>query len=115
MERKQREDEQAALSRVAVAVASEQRPEAVFETVAAEVGRVLGADRASILRFDPETDEALVVGVWGRTRPTPNDRPTHQGWTGALPDDPRAGRPLRLDLVDAELTPGLRRRLEAEV
>ena len=115
VERKQREDEQAALRRVAVSVASEERPESVFEKVAAEVGRVLGADRASILRFDPETDDALVVGVWGEDEADADmigrrmkvDRGPYQTMR-------ELGRPLRLDLVDAELTPVLRRRLEAE-
>jgi PAS domain S-box-containing protein len=114
-ERKHREDEQAALRRVAVAVASEERPESVFETVAAELGRVLGADRANILRFDPETEDALVVGVWGEDQADAEmigrrikiDRGPYQTIR-------ELGRPLRLDVADAELMPVLRRRLEAE-
>jgi PAS domain S-box-containing protein len=65
-ERRRREDEQAALSRVAVAVASERRAEEVFHTVTREVGQLLGATRADMIRFDGQRDEALIVGVWGR-------------------------------------------------
>jgi PAS domain S-box-containing protein len=65
-ERRRREDEQAALSRVAVAVASERRAEEVFHTVTREVGQLLGATRADMIRFDARRDEALIVGVWGR-------------------------------------------------
>jgi PAS domain S-box-containing protein len=56
----------AALSRVAVAVATATRPESVFQVVTEEVGRLLGADAASLFRFDKlNEDECVVVGRWG--------------------------------------------------
>ena len=59
----------AALSRVAVAVATATTPESVFETVTEEVGRLLGADAANLLRFDRlDENEGLVVGRWSRER-----------------------------------------------
>ena len=49
-------DEQAALSRVAVAVATEERPERLFNVVSEEVGRLFGADGAR--------NRALRRGCW---------------------------------------------------
>jgi PAS domain S-box-containing protein len=63
-ERRRREDEQAALRRVAVAVASEQAPEDVFRIVAEEVGQVLCASGADMVRLDAQRGEAVVVGYW---------------------------------------------------
>jgi PAS domain S-box-containing protein len=57
----------AALSRVAVAVATTTRPESVFDTVTEEVARVLRADAASLFRFDRfNENEGVVVGTWSR-------------------------------------------------
>ena len=112
-ERQQREDEQAALRRVAVAVASEERPESVFKTVAEEVGQVLGANRAHILRYDPKTEDAQIVGVW-------QDRDAEDlvGRRMAVDRGPyrtirELGRPIRFEL-DGDIPPVLRHRLEAE-
>jgi signal transduction histidine kinase/PAS domain-containing protein len=63
-DRKRQEVEQAALHRVALAVASEGRPERIFDLVAEEVARVLGADAVTLLRYEPDGKEALVVGRW---------------------------------------------------
>lgn len=63
-ERKQREVEQAALHRVALAVASEARPEQIFDLVSEEIARVLGAHTTNLVRFEPGGLEALIVGGW---------------------------------------------------
>jgi signal transduction histidine kinase len=55
--------EQAALRRVATLVARGTPPEEVFAAVAEEAGRVLGADRATLVRFNPD-DTATVVASW---------------------------------------------------
>jgi PAS domain S-box-containing protein len=55
--------EQAALRRVATAVAAETQPEALFALVTEEVGRLLGAQTANMVRFD-DADGAYVVGGW---------------------------------------------------
>jgi diguanylate cyclase (GGDEF)-like protein len=57
-----REAEQAALRRVATAVASDQRPEAVFNLVAQEAASLLGAEGGSVVRF--LEDEGSLVGLW---------------------------------------------------
>jgi signal transduction histidine kinase len=57
-------EEQAALRRIATLVASAPKPEQVFEAVAAEAGRLLGARSSATVRFDEKT--AVVVGRWNR-------------------------------------------------
>jgi PAS domain S-box-containing protein len=113
-ERKRREDEQAALRRVAVAVASERRPEDVFQTVTEEVGGVVGADRTHMLRFSPQAEEALIVGLW-------EDGEVDADAIGrriAVAREPYktvrdSGKPTRLE-VDGPISPELRERLRAE-
>ena len=57
-------EEQAALSRVAVAVATEE-PDRLFDVVTQEVALRLGADGANLIRFDPRNErEGVVVGTW---------------------------------------------------
>jgi len=57
-------DEQAALRRVATLVAGGGQPEDVFAAVAAEAGRLLGADLTSVGRYDPG-NVLTVLGAWG--------------------------------------------------
>lgn len=59
-------EEQAALRRVATLVAHGLPPSAVFDAVTSEVSRLLGADGAVLLAYEPE-DTALVVA--GHTEP----------------------------------------------
>jgi PAS domain S-box-containing protein len=56
-------EEQAALRRVATAVATEVEPERLFGLVAEEVGRALDARIGNILRYDGDAT-ALVMGGW---------------------------------------------------
>jgi signal transduction histidine kinase len=63
-ERKQREVEQAALHRVALAVASEARPEQIFDLVSEEIARVLGGHTTNLVRFESGGREGLIVGGW---------------------------------------------------
>ena len=59
-------EEQAALRRVATLVARAAPPQEVFAAVAAEAGRMLGADHATLSRYDP--DGAIrVVASWSGT------------------------------------------------
>ena len=51
-ERNSQEVEQAALHRVALAVASEARPEQIFDLVAEEIARVLGAHTTNLIRYE---------------------------------------------------------------
>ncbi|MDQ1733464.1 MAG: hypothetical protein QOK10_3623 [Pseudonocardiales bacterium] len=56
-------DEQAALRQVATLVARAAQPAAVFAAVAEEVGRLLPADSAFVVRYDAD-DTATIVGGW---------------------------------------------------
>jgi signal transduction histidine kinase len=61
-------DEQAALRRVATLVARAAPPEEVFAAVTEEAGRVLGAHRASMVRYDPD-GARTVVASWSSSGP----------------------------------------------
>ncbi len=57
-------DEQAALRRVATAVAAASDPTRLFALVGEEVGRLLEAQTAHIFRFDPDGRGGTIVGGW---------------------------------------------------
>jgi len=56
-------EQQAALRRVATAVAGEHDPERVFAVATEEVGRLLGASTSNMVRFE-EDGTATVTGAW---------------------------------------------------
>ena len=56
-------EEQAALRRVATLVAREASPAEVFSAVTEELGRILGADIAALVRLEPG-NKAIVVATW---------------------------------------------------
>jgi signal transduction histidine kinase/HAMP domain-containing protein len=63
-------DQQAALRRVATLVARAAPPAALFEAVAEEVGRLLGADLTAIGRYEPE-GVVTSVAIWTSTPSRP--------------------------------------------
>jgi PAS domain S-box-containing protein len=70
-ERKRQEEEvrdlaaeQAALRRVAVAVARELDPQRIFDAVTEEVGRRLAGQTANMVRIDEGGRDAVVIGRW---------------------------------------------------
>jgi signal transduction histidine kinase len=93
-------EEQAALRRVATAVAGGVAPEEVFELVTAEAGRLLRASSAGMIRYEASGESAIVVGRWregdapggmevGTTVPVSGDT----GVAHVL----RTGRPVRVE------------------
>ncbi len=60
---RRREAEQAALRRVAIAVASDEDAAVVFDLVAKEAAQLLGADGGRVVRF--VDGEGVVAGAWG--------------------------------------------------
>jgi signal transduction histidine kinase len=56
-------DEQAALRRLAAAVAHDVPPAEIFKAVAEEIGPLLGADDAAVVRFEPDRTATVVAGV----------------------------------------------------
>jgi len=93
--------EQAALRRVATLVAQAAPPEDVFAAVAAEAGRLLGADAAILSRYDPR-DAITIVGSWTSTgaTPTPVGAQLPLGGHNVTTLVFRTGRAERLDYAD---------------
>ncbi|GAA3051322.1 hypothetical protein GCM10010464_14640 [Pseudonocardia yunnanensis] len=90
-------EEQAALRRVATLVAGGADPAETFGFVAAEVGRLFGADLAVVFRYEPDRT-GTVVGLWngpGVEFPCT----TRLGVTGVGPAATvlETGRPMRTD------------------
>ena len=54
-------EEQVALGRVAVAVATEEQPERLFNAVSEELGRLFGAPAAATVRYLDDADEVEFV------------------------------------------------------
>ena len=91
-------DEQAALRRVATLVARAAPPERVFASVAEEVGRLLAADSAILVRYDPPDLE--IAGTWMRTgapAPTPVGGRLPLGGHNVTSQVHRTGQPARFD------------------
>jgi signal transduction histidine kinase len=109
-ERKQREVEQAALHRVALAVASEARSEQIFDLVSQEIARVLGAHTSNLVRYEPGGDglEAVIVGGWlkpdARGFPV-GERFPLEGTTSEIAM--KTGRPARRERGDVGMAPWL--------
>ena len=94
--------EQAALRRVATLVARAAPPQEVFAAVAEEVGRLLAADFAILVRYDPQDLE--VVGTWtstGAPAPTPVGGRLPLGGRNVTTLVWRTARPARIDYDDA--------------
>ena len=94
--------EQAALRRVATLVARAAPPQEVFAAVAEEVGRLLAADFAILVRYDPP-DTLEVTGTWtstGGPAPTPVGGRLPLGGHNVSTLVHRTGRPARIDYDD---------------
>ena len=104
--RKQQEVEQAALHRVALAVASEARTEQVFDLVARETAHVLGAHTTNLIRYEPDGTDAILVGGWrkpGATGLPIGERYPTKGTASEVVA--RTGGPVRRHVSDADLPP----------
>jgi signal transduction histidine kinase len=90
--------EQAALRRVAVLVARGAAPEELFAAVAAEAGRVLSADAASVVRYDPGGG-ITYVGMWSNTAtlPIPVGTRANPGGRNVTTLVLQSGQPTRID------------------
>jgi signal transduction histidine kinase len=91
-------EEQAALRRVATLVASGVPPEEVFAAVAAEAGRLLGADLTAVARYEPGA--VVTLGAWsssGAAMPSPAGTRTGLGGQNLITQVFQTARPVRLD------------------
>ena len=95
-------DEQAALRRVATAVAASTDPRRVFGVVTEEVARLLGAQSSNMVRFDGD-GTATVVGGWsdGDVRNVPVGDTVRMDGDTASARVCRTGAPARVDSYDA--------------
>jgi PAS domain S-box-containing protein len=91
--------EQAALRRVATAVAAELEPGQLFELITEEVGRLLGTDTSYVLRYDDESQTAMVLGAWAADRidRMPNGTEVPLDGDTVVPTVWRTGRPARVE------------------
>ena len=91
-------EEQAALRRVATAVASGADQEYLFEHVTEEVGRLLGANSSNTLRFEPD-GSGIVVGAWSTGGVAAVPLGTREALDGPTVGTQilRSGRPARVD------------------
>jgi PAS domain S-box-containing protein len=99
--RKRQEREQAALHRVALAVAGEAHAERIFDLVTEEVGRLLGAHAANLVRYEPGGEEAVIVGRW--SEPGISSEPHGERYrTQGAPSHRvyETGSPVRFELDD---------------
>ena len=90
--------EHAALRRVATLVAREPSPAEVFEAVAREVGTLLGARRAQLVRV-ASPQEGIVAASWsdGTLQPVPVGHPAPIDGRGVLGRMLRDPRPVRIE------------------
>ncbi len=93
-------EEQASLRRVATAVAAGSPPAAIFALVSSEAGRLLGADCASIARFQ-DADHIGVLGSWTHYEPAPvEQQEVHEVAPGSLLDRLRTGDAIARDRLE---------------
>jgi GAF domain-containing protein len=93
-------EQQAALRHVATLVAQEASPAEVFSAVTEELGRLLGADIATLVRLDPG-NTAVVVAAWSKGDdqvPVGTRVPFEDGSLAGIVRD--TGRPARRDNLD---------------
>ncbi len=95
-ERRRSEWEQVALQRIATLVAQEAPEANVFDAIAEEVGRLLGAEEIRMLRFDSGTS-AVIVGGSGRADAFPVGSQQHLEGESVALRVLRTGRPARFD------------------
>jgi signal transduction histidine kinase len=94
-------DEQAALRRVAVLVASSAEPADIFPVVALEVGNLLGADVTSMLRFEPDATVTILARVGTVDQPAlPVGSRRPVGLSPTTEAVFRTGQPVRFDDLD---------------
>jgi signal transduction histidine kinase len=93
-------NERAALRRLATAVARDVSPKDVFDAVAAEIGPLLGAENAAVMRYEPDYTARVVAwsGDWGVEIDV--DAPVELDDSLAITAVFRTGRSARVDNHD---------------
>jgi signal transduction histidine kinase len=94
-ELRQLAEEQAVLRRLATAVARGAPPAQIFRAVVEEVGPLLGADDAAVVRFEADGTENVVAGMGGWLEEI--ERPVARDAAPAIMEAFRSGRSVRVD------------------
>jgi len=97
-ERVQRDAEHQALSRVATAVATGAKPQAVFRAVAEEVAQLFTATLVGVVRFEESTGVGRLVGGWSATEQEIVGGQIDLDGTSAAAMVYRTGAPVRFDV-----------------
>jgi signal transduction histidine kinase len=111
-DRKRQEAEQEALHRVALAVAAGDQAEPILDLVCREIGGLLRAHSANLVRFEPGGLEAVIVGVWheeGAYSRAVGERFWMEGTASQAVF--RTGAPVRFQPGDASAPPWLRKHM----
>jgi signal transduction histidine kinase len=90
-------DEQAALRRLATAVARGVSPAAVFTAVAGEIGPLIGADDAAVVRFEPDSTATVLAGQGQWIHQLEVDMRVELDESLAITTVSRTGRSARVD------------------
>ncbi len=99
-------DQQAALRRLATAVALEVPPAEIFTAVAREISPLLGADDAAVVRFEPDRSATVVAGVGPWTNLLGDEMRVELDDSLAITAVFRTGRSARVDGRDHGTAPG---------
>jgi signal transduction histidine kinase len=99
-------DERAALRRLATAVAQNAPPGQIFSAVASEIGELLGADDAAVVRFEPDHVGTVLAGVGQGVRDFGLGRQLDLDDCAVIAGVRRTSRSVRLDDRDGRRAPG---------
>jgi signal transduction histidine kinase len=99
-------DEQDALRRLAAAVGHDVPPAEIFAAVADEIGPLLGADDAAVVRFDPDGTAAIVAGAGQCVRELAIGTQVALDDSLVIAKVFRTGRPARMDRDDDSTASG---------
>ena len=99
-------DEQAALRRLALAVAQNAQPTEIFTAVANEIGPLLGADDAAVIRFEPGDTATVLAGAGQCAGELGTGRQHELEDPATITTVRRTGRSVRLDDRGGSAAPG---------
>ena len=95
-----RDAEEAALGQIATLVAQGASPDAVFTSVAKQIGKLFDSRTGAVSRFDAGSNQGIVLGGWTRDGEEPADAVYALDGVTASAKVFRTGRPARTDSSD---------------
>ena len=95
-----RDAEEAALGQIATLVAQGASPDAVFTSVAKQIGKLFDSRTGAVSRFDAGSNQGIVLGGWTRDGEEPAEAVYALDGVSASAKVFRTGRPARTDSSD---------------